>query len=111
MKTTAPFDYEGPDDLHGPIVAALSRVVDPEVAMNVVDIGLIYGVTVTPDRCHVRATMTSAGCPSVDVILEELVQELEKVTPSLPQIEVELVWDPPWTPERLSEKARRFMGW
>jgi len=111
MQTHSPFPYEGPEALHPPIVAALARVVDPEVALNIVDVGLIYGVTVTDDRCRVYLTMTSAACPVTDVIIEEVWDELERVTPGLPPIEVELVWEPPWTPERMSEKARKFMGW
>ena len=52
------------------MTAALRRVVDPEVAMNIVDVGLVYGVTVEAERVHVRVTMTSAACPVADVIIE-----------------------------------------
>lgn len=60
----APYPYSGPDDMREPVLAALSRVVDPEVAMTIVDVGLVYGVDVTPGRLHVLLTMTSAACPS-----------------------------------------------
>lgn len=106
-----PFPYDGPDELHQPILAALRRVVDPEVALNVVDVGLIYGVTVAHGQVHARVTMTSAACPVTELILEEIETELDKVVPGDLQIRVELVWEPPWTTERVSESARRFMGW
>jgi metal-sulfur cluster biosynthetic enzyme len=105
------FAYEGPEALKQPIIAALRRVVDPEVAMSIVDVGLIYGVTVTPDRLHVLLTMTSAACPVADVIIGDIETELDRVAPAQMVICVELVWDPPWTPERMSGRARRFMQW
>lgn len=107
----ARFPYEGPAELRAPIVAALERVVDPEVALNIVDVGLVYGVTVAAGRAHVRLTMTSAACPVSDMIVEDVESELARALPADLPIGVELVWEPPWTPERLSASARRFMGW
>ncbi|KRB35380.1 metal-sulfur cluster assembly factor [Acidovorax sp. Root70] len=107
----APFPYDGPEELRQPIVAALSRVVDPEVALNVVDVGLVYGVTVAQGKLHARVTMTSAACPVTDVILEEIEAELDRDMPPELLIQVELVWEPPWSTDRLSESAKRFMGW
>src|SRR6516164_5612311 len=57
-----PYAYAGPETLRAPILAALRRVVDPEVAMTIVDVGLVYGVTVEAGRIHVLLTMTSAAC-------------------------------------------------
>ncbi|HEX5634439.1 MAG TPA: metal-sulfur cluster assembly factor [Gemmatimonadales bacterium] len=105
------FPYEGPEELHAPVHAALMRVVDPEVALSVVDVGLVYGVRVEDDGLHVRMTMTSAACPVTDVILDDAEQELARAVPGDLPIHVELVWEPPWTPERMSPRARRFMGW
>ncbi|PUA98985.1 metal-sulfur cluster biosynthetic enzyme [Acidovorax sp. 107] len=107
----APFPYDGPEELRQPIVAALSRVVDPEVALNVVDVGLVYGVTVAQGKLHARVTMTSAACPVTEVILEEIEAELDRDMPPELLIQVELVWEPPWSTDRLSESAKRFMGW
>ena len=106
-----PFPYEGPEQLRQPIVAALTRVVDPEVALSIVDVGLVYGVTVTDDTLHVLLTMTSAACPVADEILEEVETELDRAAPAALRIEVELVWEPPWTADRMSERAKRFMAW
>ena len=107
----APFPYRGDDSLRTPITHALTRVVDPEVAMSIVDVGLIYGVAAEDGKVHVRMTMTSAACPVTDAILDEVETELDRVLPSDWQIEVELCWEPPWTPQRMSERARRFMQW
>jgi metal-sulfur cluster biosynthetic enzyme len=106
-----PFPYSGPEELREPIVAALHRVVDPEVAMTIVDVGLVYGVTVTPGRLHVLLTMTSAACPVTDVIVDDVGAELDKVAPAGMAVDVELVWQPPWTTDRMSARAKAFMGW
>ncbi|WP_349744208.1 metal-sulfur cluster assembly factor [Roseateles cavernae] len=106
-----PFPYSGPEDLRQPLIDALSRVVDPEVAMSIVDVGLIYGVEVGADKVHVRLTMTSAACPVADVIIDEVEAELDRVVPAALAIEVELVWEPPWSTDRMSERAKRFMRW
>lgn len=107
----ASFPYDGPEALRQPVATALSRVVDPEVSMNIVDVGLIYGVTVDAGTVHVRITMTSAACPVIDLIIEDAEIELDKVIPADLKIRMELVWEPPWTPDRMSANAKRFMGW
>lgn len=106
-----PYAFQGPEALRDPILAALKRVVDPELSLDVVDVGLVYGVTVDDTGLHVRMTMTSAACPVVDVIIEDVEAQLDRVTPEGLVIAVELVWTPAWTPRRLSASARRFMGW
>lgn len=109
--SASPYPYAGPDALRQPIEAALRRVVDPEVALTIVDVGLVYGVAVTVDRLHVRVTMTSAACPVADVILEDIEHELDAVAPQGLRIDVQLVWEPPWSTERMSTRAKEFMGW
>jgi metal-sulfur cluster biosynthetic enzyme len=111
MEDKPPYPYEGPEALRQPILDALLKVVDPEVAMSIVDVGLVYGVTVDSEKVHVLITMTSAACPVTDVIVDEVESELDRIVPSELLVHVELVWDPPWTMERMSERARRFMGW
>lgn len=103
------FDYTGDEALRQPIARALQKVVDPEVALSIVDVGLVYAVTVTPDKVHVLMTMTSAACPVTDVIIDDVQAELDPVVPQDMRIEVELCWTPPWTPERMSPKARLLM--
>ncbi|MFT7775213.1 metal-sulfur cluster assembly factor [Roseateles sp.] len=106
-----PYPYEGPETLREPILAALRRVVDPEVAMSIVDVGLVYGVTVLPDRVDLRLTMTSAACPVADVIVDDACMELDQVVPQGLPVNVELVWEPAWTTDRMSDRAKAFMGW
>jgi metal-sulfur cluster biosynthetic enzyme len=105
------FLYDGPQDLLPVIATALERVVDPEMAMNIVDLGLVYGVVVKDQRLDVNVTMTSVACPVTDVIVEDIENVLDQAMPADLLIHVELVWEPPWSPERMSDTARGFMGW
>ena len=105
------FPYDGPAELLPGVTAALERVVDPEVALNIVDVGLVYGVRVKDGRLDVDVTMTSAACPVTDVIIGDIEDALDRALPPELKLHVELVWEPPWTSERLSASARRFMGW
>jgi metal-sulfur cluster biosynthetic enzyme len=107
----APFPYDGPEALRAPVVAALGRVIDPEVAMSIVDVGLVYGVTVGERALRVEMTMTSAACPVTDVIVDEAWHELARVVPEAIELDIDIVWEPPWTPDRMSARGRRAMGW
>jgi metal-sulfur cluster biosynthetic enzyme len=111
QDSEAPYPYAGPPELKAPIETALRQVVDPEVALSIVDVGLVYAVTVTELRVHVKMTMTSAACPVTDVILADVEDALDGVLPPGYEIRVELVWDPPWGTERMSARAKAFMGW
>lgn len=106
-----PFEYSGNPELREPIVAALRRVIDPEIGLPLVDLGVIYGVTVADGEVRVRMTTTSAACPMTDLMLEDIHAELERVVPADYTIDIELCWDPPWTPDRMSEAARAKFGW
>lgn len=105
------FPYEGPQELLPAVVQALEQVVDPEVALNIVDVGLVYGVTVADGRMDVHITMTSAACPVTEVIVDGVENALDDAMPPELKIHVEVVWEPPWTPQRMSGRARAFMGW
>lgn len=103
--------YRGDESLRGPITAALQEVHDPEIAMSIVDVGLVYEVVAEADRVGIRMTMTSAACPLSDQIIDDIEFQLEQVLPEHWSVAVELCWDPPWTPQRMSERGRRLMGW
>jgi len=105
------FTYSGPPELLPTVARALEKVVDPEVALNIVDVGLVYGVVVRDKRIDVNVTMTSAACPVTDIIVDDVENELDRVLPPELKLHVELVWEPAWTPQRMSAKARAFMGW
>lgn len=89
---------------------ALKGVKDPELGLNVVDIGLIYEVTVSEaGDVHVTMSLTSPGCPSGPEIMgdvKSVVADLEGVN----SVEVELVWEPYWTPDRMDPRVRAFLG-
>ncbi|MCL4744629.1 MAG: metal-sulfur cluster assembly factor [Burkholderiaceae bacterium] len=90
---------------------ALRAVIDPEMGMDVVDLGMIYAVEANEGRVRVEMTMTSAACPMADSIVRDARAVLERSLPEPAEIEVELVWDPPWTPAMMSDEARSFFGW
>jgi metal-sulfur cluster biosynthetic enzyme len=93
------------------LLDALRSVDDPEAGMNIVELGLIYGVEANPPVATVRMTMTSAACPLGDYLTDAVRDALRVRFPELEEVNVELVWDPPWTPDRMSEEARNFFGW
>lgn len=110
MSTAARFDYEGDPALQPAVEAALERVIDPEMALGILDIGLVYRVRVEPQAVHVLMTMTSAACPMGDLIVDDVREQLARALPAR-EVAVELCWEPAWSPERLSERARHLMGW
>ncbi len=91
---------------------ALEQVNDPEFPISVVDMGLIQNITRENGRVRVALTFTAMGCPAMEMILDDVRERLLR-EPGVAEVELEIVWDPPWTRERLSEagKARlRAMG-
>jgi metal-sulfur cluster biosynthetic enzyme len=93
------------------LLDALRSVDDPEAGMNIVDLGLIYSVEAAPPLASVRMTMTSPACPLGDYLSDSVRDALRARFPELEQVSVELVWEPPWTPDRMSEEARNFFQW
>jgi metal-sulfur cluster biosynthetic enzyme len=106
-----PVPFLGDEALRQPITAALRKVVDPEVGMSIVDVGLIYQVTAADGRVHVLMTMTSPACPVADEIMDDVERQLDPVVPPDQKIELELCWEPPWSPECITPQGRRLMGW
>ncbi len=91
--------------------SALKNVYDPEIPMNIVDLGLLYGFDWADDGAlRIRMTMTSPGCPAVEELVHE-VQETARRASGAPNVAVEVVWEPPWSPERMTEFARRQFGY
>lgn len=89
---------------------ALRAVKDPELGLNVIDIGLIYEVTVSDTgAAHVKMTLTSPGCPAGAEIMEDVRQTLADLE-GITAVEVELVWEPYWTPEKMDPRVRAFLG-
>lgn len=88
---------------------ALRRVKDPELNLNIVDLGLVYDVAVNGSDVQVDMSLTSPGCPSGPEIMGEAEKQL-KTLPGVGEVVVNLVWTPPWTPERIEPRVRAYMG-
>ncbi len=87
----------------------LRRVKDPELNLNIVDLGLVYEVTVDGANIRVDMSLTSPGCPSGPEIMGEAEQQL-KTIPGVGEVTMNLIWSPPWTPERIEPRVRAYMG-
>jgi metal-sulfur cluster biosynthetic enzyme len=84
---------------------------DPEIPFSIVDLGLVYGVWVTPpDTVKVQVTLTVRGCPLIHRITEDIRSAVSEKT-GAQQVAVEVVWDPPWNPTMASPEVQRRMGW
>ncbi len=92
------------------ITENLKQIYDPEIPMNIVDLGLIYGFEWAGDKVTLKMTLTAPGCPVAGILAEEVKLAIEKV-PQVAEAKVEMTWDPPWTPERMSEFAKRQFGY
>lgn len=90
---------------------ALRQVVDPELGANIVDLGLIYGIERNGAALRVLLTFTSPACPVGPMIEGELRAVLDELRPVGGTIAVDVVWDPPWGPERMAPQTRRNLGW
>lgn len=92
------------------LLAALSSVVDPELGVNIVDLGLVYEAAEQDGKVYVRMTLTTAGCPLHETMVGGVKSAL-RALPGVRNIEVDVVWNPPWTPDMMSDKAKRILGY
>ena len=91
------------------VIEVLRECYDPEIPVNIVDLGLIYEINIKPKRVDVKMTLTALGCPMAGEVMEDVRDHLLQI-PSVEEAGGELVYDPPWTPERMSEEARWELG-
>jgi metal-sulfur cluster biosynthetic enzyme len=87
----------------------LRRVKDPELNLNIVDLGLIYDIQVDGDDINVDMSLTSPGCPSGPEIMGEAEKQLRTV-PGVGDVKINLIWSPPWTPDRIEPRVRTYLG-
>lgn len=92
------------------ITTALRAVIDPELGLDVVDLGLVYGIDVEGDAVRVQLTMTTPACPLGEHIVRDAKARLAAVE-GVATAHVDLVWEPPWSPERMSDAAKEALGW
>ncbi|HEX5127858.1 MAG TPA: iron-sulfur cluster assembly protein [Rhodocyclaceae bacterium] len=97
--------------LRASLESTLRQIMDPEIGLNIVDLGLIYRLEITDCAVRLDMTMTSPACPMSESIAEEAQAALEACVTSDVSVEVTLVWEPPWTPACMSEQARFQLGW
>ncbi len=90
---------------------ALRHVVDPEVGINVVDLGLVYDVVVENGNVRVAMTMTTPACPLGETLGEQAEATIWQNVPGVKSVMVDLVWDPPWRPAMMSDAAKEQLGW
>jgi metal-sulfur cluster biosynthetic enzyme len=117
--TTAPPDPAAPADAPAGDAAgavtldqvrlALRRVKDPELNLNIVDLGLVYDLDVAGDLVRVDMSLTSPACPSGPDIMRDAEDQL-RTLPGVRDVEMNLVWSPPWTPERIEPRVRAYLG-
>ena len=91
------------------VIEALRAVEDPELGMDIVELGLLYDVEVEGPKVKVIHTLTSMGCP-VGPMIQENIDQIARSMPEVEDVEVELTWDPPWSPEKMSEDAKFILG-
>lgn len=93
----------------GKVMEVLGEIYDPEIPIDIVNLGLVYGVRIEGSTVNVDMTMTSPGCPAATQIVAEakyLLEEMDGVS----DVNVEIVWDPPWDPGKMSEAAKESLG-
>ena len=91
------------------VIEVLREVFDPEIPVNIVDLGLVYEVDIKPQRVDVKMTLTAMGCPMAGDVMADVRDHLLQL-PGVEDAGVELVYEPPWTPERMTEDARWELG-
>ncbi|MBB17451.1 aromatic ring hydroxylase [Candidatus Poribacteria bacterium] len=91
------------------VLEQIKQIIDPDIGLNIVDMGLIYGVDINDDIVNITMTLTSPGCPAAPQLLngsQTVVQQLDGVE----EVNVNVVWTPPWDPEMMSEEAKDELG-
>ena len=91
------------------VYEALRQVEDPELGMDIVELGLLYDAEIEGPKVKVIHSLTSMGCPAGPMIQEDIHRVVAEL-PGVEDVEIELTWDPPWTPERMSDDAKFILG-
>lgn len=92
------------------VMEALRQVVDPELGINIVDLGLVYGSQVRNGQVHVTMTMTTPACPMEELMMEMVHSAILRELPDARSVEVDLVWEPLWKPDMMSPAAKAQLG-
>ena len=109
QKPAAPAAGDPEGDLYEAVIAALKEIYDPEIPVNIYDLGLIYGVEINGGHAMVTMTLTTPHCPVAESMPGEVELRVGAV-PGIGDAEVNLVWDPPWGPDKMTDEARLELG-
>ncbi len=93
------------------LLEALREVLDPEIGINVVDLGLVYRADVEGNTARIAMTMTTPACPLHEYISETARVAVRRHLPQIEHVDVQIVWEPPWSPAMMSAEAKRQLGW
>ncbi len=88
----------------------LRDVLDPEIGLNIVDLGLVLDARRSADRISVRLTLTSRACPLGELVLAEVREKVAESYPAVPRVDIDLVWDPIWTPDLITDRGYELLG-
>jgi metal-sulfur cluster biosynthetic enzyme len=91
------------------LYSELKQVYDPEIPVNIIDLGLVYDVKVEGETCNVKMTLTSQSCPEAKTI-PDVVRRRCNTVPGIKTTQVDIVWEPAWSPQRISEEGRKILG-
>ena len=92
------------------IYTALANVYDPELALPVTDLGLVYDIQVNDKHAEVKMTLTTMGCPMAGSITDMAKRAILENVPGVEEVNVEIIWDPPWSVDMMSDEARMRLG-
>jgi len=93
------------------VMEALKNCYDPEIPVNIVDLGLVYDVKIIDDKnVYVKMTLTAPGCPVGPFVAEQVREAVMALVEGVEKVDVEIVFDPPWTPDRMSDEAKALLG-
>jgi metal-sulfur cluster biosynthetic enzyme/Fe-S cluster assembly iron-binding protein IscA len=110
QRNSTEMGRDDPPDEHA-VREALKGVIDPEIGVNIVDLGLVYRVELGGHRVHVTMTMTTPACPLSAQIEQDARRCIHERCPGISEVKIELVWSPLWNPQMMSDEAKQQMGW
>jgi metal-sulfur cluster biosynthetic enzyme len=98
------------EQVRSKVIAALREAYDPEIPVNVYDLGLVYGVDVDDEgNVEISMTLTAVGCPMAGIIIYRIEEEVRSKVPEAKSVKVKLVWEPMWSPERITPEGREML--
>ncbi|MFD1418880.1 metal-sulfur cluster assembly factor [Companilactobacillus keshanensis] len=97
-------------DLQDRMLEQLSKVIDPELRIDLVNLGLIYGLSMDDNVVTVTMTLTTMGCP-ISAVLEQMIQSSLEKLPEVDEVKINIVWEPAWSPDKMSQVARMTLGY